>query len=617
MDEIEPDATPFRLPDPAALTRTMSDIAERSQRMVQDWLRRQSDAPGSAGATTIGNAFIEMTARLMANPARLVQAQLGFWQDYMTLWQNTTRRLLAGPTSDGPSGGPSGGVTPAAGSRDAARPGEGAWKAGEVFDYIKQSYLLSARYVQQVVASTGTLDRRSAQKVDYYAKQFMDALSPSSFLLTSPEVLRRTAETGGENLLRGLNNLLADLENGRGRLAFRPAEAERFTIGETIGATPGKVVAQNAVMQLIQYAPTTEMVLRRPLLIVPPWINKFYVLDLRPKNSLVRWAVAQGHTVFMISWIDPAQDQAGLGFEDYLKLGVLDALDAVERASGERAVNTLGYCLGGTLLAAAAAWLAQHDARRIASMALLATMLDFSETGELGVFIDEEQLDAIGAEEAGETAGPDADADAGSGGGASGGTFDMLRASDLIWSFVVNNYVLGNDPFPYDLLYWNSDLTRVPARLHRFYLQHMYLRNELAHAGRLTLLGTPIDLGRIAAPAYVLAAREDHIAPWRSAYRSAELLGGATRFVLAASGHIGGVVNPPEGGKYSHWVGSHLPQTASEWFAGATEMAGSWWPDWHRWTIARGRERVRARIPGEGALTALEEAPGSYVRRAS
>ncbi len=610
MGDHQGDPPPFKLPDPAILSRTMADIAERSQRVVLDWLRRQSREPGGAASTdaleaatlSIGTTFIEMTARLMANPARLVQAQLGFWQDYMTLWQNTTRRML-------------GTAAPPVITADPAdrRFADSAWKDNEVFDYIKQSYLLSARYVQQVVGSTGALDRRSAQKIDYYARQFIDALSPTNFLLTNPEVLRRTAETGGENLLRGLNNLLADLENGRDRLALRPNEAESFTIGQTIGVSPGKVVAQNAAMQLIQYAPTTDVVLKRPLLIVPPWINKFYVLDLRPRNSLVRWAVAQGHTVFMISWVDPTGDAASLGFDDYLQLGVLDALDAIESATGERAINTLGYCLGGTLLACAAAVLAARDDTRIATASFLTTMLDFAEAGELGVFIDEEQLAAIASAEA-------ADAEAGDrrdpGGDERGETFHLLRASDLIWSFVVNNYLLGNDPFPYDLLYWNSDSTRMPTRLHRFYLEHMYQQNELVRAGALTLLGTPIDLGRIRAPTYFLAAREDHISPWRSSYRGSRLVGGPTRFVLAASGHIGGVVNPPEGGKYSHWVGSQLPASGSEWFAGATEMSGSWWPDWHRWVVAFDRTRVRARRPGDGALTALEEAPGSYVQRA-
>ena len=583
------------LADPAALGRSMAVIAERSQRIVGEWLQRQTEeGPPRADPMHIGSAFLEMTSKLMANPAKLVQAQIGFWHDYMLLWQNTARRML-GETA-----------TPViqADPKDKRFKDE-AWKESEVFDFIKQSYLLSARFVQDVVTHVDDLKPQTAQKVDFYARQFVDAMSPSNFLLTNPEVLRKTAETGGENLIRGLNNLLADLERGKGQLRIKMTDADAFKLGENIAVSPGRVVYQNDLMQLIQYSPSTEKVLKRPLLIVPPWINKFYILDLRPKNSFVRWAVGQGHTVFMISWVNPDEHLHGKSFEDYMKEGVLAALGAIEAETGEKSVNAIGYCLGGTLLGSSLAWMAAHGDTRIKSATFFVSMLDFKETGELNVFIDEEQLQALeekmnkkGFLEGSEMA----------------STFNMLRANDLIWSFVVNNYLMGNDPFPFDLLYWNSDSTRMPATMHSFYLRNMYQENRLSTPGGITLDGTPIDLGSIKTPAYFLSTREDHIAPWKTTYTGTQLLGGKNRFVLAASGHIAGVVNPPEGGKYSHWMNSELPGTADEWFQGATEIAGSWWPDWQRWVVAQGgpqgRAQVPARIPAEG----IEAAPGSYVR---
>jgi len=577
------------------LSRSMADIAERSQRIVGEWLKRQASGPASNGdPLNIASAFLEMTTRLMANPAKLMQAQLGFWQDYMSLWQNTARRIM-GIDSD---------PVIQADAKD-RRFKDDAWKESEVFDFIKQSYLLSARFVQEVVTHVDGLEPHTAQKVDFYARQFIDAMSPSNFLLTNPEVLRKTAETGGENLIKGLHNLLSDLERGRGNLRIRMTDSDAFRIGENIAVTPGKVVFQNALMQLIQYSPTTERVLKRPLLIVPPWINKFYILDLRPKNSLVRWAVAHGHTVFVVSWVNPDAKLSDKGFEDYMQEGILDALDAIEAATGERAINAIGYCLGGTLLSATLAWMAAHDDDRIKSATFFVTMTDFRESGELNVFIDEEQLQALEARmhrrgylEGSEMA----------------NTFNMLRANDLIWSFVVNNYLLGNDPFPFDLLYWNADSTRMPAKMHSFYLRQMYQANRLAQPNGISLRGTPIDLTRVKVPAYFLSTREDHIAPWKCTYQGTQLLGGKNRFVLAASGHIAGVVNPPEGGKYSHWINPDLPDDPEAWFHGATEMAGSWWPDWQRWVTAQDKRQVKARTPGDGQLTIIEDAPGSYVK---
>ena len=599
-DAATPDKTNLdpanKAADPTQLTRSMADIAERSQRLVTEWLNRQSLELPQIDPMNVGHAFMEMTTQLMRDPAKLVQAQIGFWQDYMTLWQNTTRRMF-GIESEKPP-------VIEADPKDRRFKDE-AWKENEVFDFIKQSYLLSARFVQDVVGHVEGLAPKTAQKVDFYSRQFVDAMSPSNFLLTNPEVLRKTAETGGENLLRGLNNLLGDLERGRGKLTIKMTDTDAFEVGKDIGISPGQVVFQNQVMQLIQYAPTTETVLKRPLLIAPPWINKFYILDLRPKNSFVRWATAQGHTVFMISWVNPDEKLAQLRFDDYMTQGIFSALDAIEQATGEREVNAIGYCLGGTLLASSLAYMNAVGDDRIKTATFFVTMTDFQEAGELGVFIDEEQLRALEGkmEKRGFLDGSEM-----------ASTFNMLRANDLIWSFVVNNYLMGNEPFPFDLLYWNSDSTRMPAAMHSFYLRRMYQENLLCQPGGISLNNQEIDLSRIKVPAYFLSTREDHIAPWKSTYRGTQLLGGENRFTLAASGHIAGVVNSPEGGKYSYWTNETLAKDAETWLASATEIGGSWWPDWQRWILAHDKTEAPARHPGDHTLVPIEPAPGSFVK---
>lgn len=586
----ESDNTSFRLPDPALVSRTMADVAERGQRIVADFLKRQADQPGEADPMHIGNAFLDMTSRLMTNPTKLMQAQIGFWQDYLTLWQNTARRMMGEPA-------------PAVIAEDQKdkRFKDEAWRDNEVFDFIRQSYLLSARYMQGLVHDAEGMDEKTAQKVDFYTRQFVDAMSPTNFALTNPEVLRRTAETGGENLLKGLSNLLTDLERGQGNLRIRMTDESKFKVGENIAVTPGKVIYQNDLMQLIQYAPTTDKVLKRPLLILPPWINKYYILDLRPKNSFIRWAVDQGHTVFMVSWVNPDARLAEKGFEDYMLEGPYAALDAIRQATGEKSVNAIGYCLGGTLLSATLAHMAVKRDTRIKSATFFTTMVDFAEAGELGVFIDEEQLKALEAkmQKRGFLEGREMAT-----------TFNMLRANDLIWSFVVNNYLLGQDPFPFDLLYWNDDSTRMPARMHSFYLRRMYQQNDLIKPGGIELLGVKLDLRKIKLPTYILSTREDHIAPWASTYRATQTYAGNIRFVLAASGHIAGVVNPPDAGKYSHWVNTELPADPEAWLAGSTELAGSWWPDWQRWVAGQDPAQVPFRPP----KNAIEDAPGSYVK---
>jgi polyhydroxyalkanoate synthase subunit PhaC len=583
------------LPHASELSQQITEIAQKSRKLAAEFLKRQAagDGVGMANPLAIGTAFLEMTARVMSDPSRLVQAQLSLRKDYLTLWQRTTQRFLGGATKPV--------IEPPAGDR---RFRDVGWTDNTLFDFIKQSYLLTARSLQNAVRDVEGIDERTARKVDFYTRQFVDAIAPSNFLMTNPEVLRATIESRGANLLNGLKNLLDDLERGKGRLAIKMTDMEAFRIGENIAVTPGKVVYQNDLSQLIQYNPTTDKVKRRPLLIVPPWINKFYILDLRPSNSFIRWAVSQGHTVFVISWVNPDERLAAKTFADYMLEGPLAALDAIEKATGEREANVIGYCLGGTLLASTVAYTAAKRDNRIKSATYFATMVDFAQAGELSVFIDEEQLSAL--EERmnakGYLEGRDMAA-----------AFNMLRANESIWSFVVNNYLLGKSPFPFDLLYWNADSTRMPAAMHSFYLRNMYQENLLIKPGGISLDGVPIDLRNIRTPSFLLSTREDHIAPWRSTYAATRLYRGPVKFVLSASGHIAGVVNPP-GGKYGHWENKKNSPTPEGWLTTARAQPNSWWPTWEGWISQCAGGDVPARHPGDGKLKPLEDAPGSYVR---
>jgi polyhydroxyalkanoate synthase len=540
--------------------------------------------PGMGDATAIGDAFLELTTKMMADPMAMAAATADLWGRYATLWQAA--------------------ATPGAAAVRDRRFKDPAWADNAVFEFIKQSYLISADSILSTVRGVKGLDGDTAHKVDFYTRQFVDAIAPSNFIATNPEVLRATVETGGENLLRGLTNLLDDLVRGKGRLAVTMTDMNAFRLGDNIASTPGKVVARNDLMELIQYTPTTAEVRKVPLLIVPPWINKFYILDLRPDNSFIKWAVQQGHTVFVISWANPDAGLAAKSFEDYMLEGPLAALGFIEQATGERQVNAIGYCLGGTLLASTVAWLTAKSDDRILSATYFVTLVDFSDPGDMAVFIDEQQLASLERrmQERGFLDAHDMAT-----------SFNMLRANDLIWSFVVSNYLLGKEPIPFDLLYWNADATRMPAAMHSFYLRNMYHENRLAVPGGITLAGVPIDLRLIETPTFILACREDHIAPWRSTYAATKLYGGPIKFVLSESGHIAGIVSPP-GSKYGHWVNAALSEEPQAWLDGATAHKSSWWPGWDAWIGEFSGGTVPAREPGAGALPALEDAPGSYVR---
>jgi polyhydroxyalkanoate synthase len=587
----------LQLPDPAEFSRNLLKVAQQSQQLVTEFLRRRVERQGDQplDPLNIGSAFLEMTARLLADPKRLAEAHLDLWQDHVRLWHHAAMRMLGRESAPV--------IEPA---RDDRRFRDSAWQESQVFDFIKQSYLLTARWLQRSAQQVEGLDDKVAKKVDFYTRQFVDAMAPSNFVLTNPEVLRTTFAQNGENLVRGLDNMLADLERGAGRLDIRMTDHDAFEVGGNVAVTPGKVVWRNDLMELIQYAPTTERVCKRPLVIVPPWINKFYILDLKPANSFVKFAVDRGLTVFMVSWVNPDARLAEKSFEDYMREGVLEALDAMREATGEADANIVGYCLGGTLTAATIAYLAATKDARVASATFLASLTDFEEAGELCIFIDEEQLDYL--ERRMREHGGVLD------GAAMAATFNMLRANDLIWSFVINNYLLGKEPFPFDLLYWNSDSTRMPAEMHSFYLRNMYQRNLLTEPGGIELCGVPIDLREVRIPVYMLSTREDHIAPWKATYVATQLFQGPTRFTLAGSGHIAGVVNPPATAKYGYWTNSDLPPDPDDWLAGAASQAGSWWPDWADWIRRQSGAEVAARKPGGGKARPLCDAPGEYVK---
>ncbi|MEO1575417.1 MAG: class I poly(R)-hydroxyalkanoic acid synthase, partial [Pseudomonadota bacterium] len=431
---------------------------------------------------------------------------------------------------------------------------------------------------------------------------------PSNFPLTNPEVIKETLDSGGQNLMRGLQNLARDMKAGGGSLRITMADPDAYELGLNVATTPGKVVFQNDAMQLIQYEPTTKRVYRRPLVIFPPWINKYYILDLQPENSFVRYAVSRGYTVFLVSWVNPDERLAKKTMDDYLREGIFGALDAVEQATGQREVTTIGYCIGGTLMSAALAHMAATGDDRIKANTIFAAQMDFSQAGDLRVFIDETQLEQLDRRmsKKGYLDGDDMY-----------GAFNLLRSNDLIWSFWVNNYLMGKDPLKFDLLYWNGDTTRMPRALHMYYLREMYLKNNLSKPGGITLDGVPIDLGKVETPIYLQASREDHIAPYPSVFKSVNLFSGPVRFTLAGSGHIAGVINPPSANKYNYWMNEAQPADLDEWMAGAESFDGSWWDDWDRWLKGYSGSKVAARVPGERDLPVIEDAPGSYAKARS
>ena len=588
-----------QLPDPAQIANTYAEVAQRAAKLFTDHIQRQlkNGIETPSDEMGVGQAFSDMMSKMLANPYKMAQTQMNLVWDYMSLWQSSMLRFAGVQMSPV--------AQPAKGDN---RFKDETWEEHFLFDFIKQSYLIASRHIHESVSNVEGLDANARRKVNFFTRQFVDALSPSNFAVTNPLVLKETVQSHGQNLLNGFNNLLRDIEKGDGHLKVTMTDLNAFEMGKNVATTQGKVVFQNDLIQLMQFNPTTKEQYKKPLLIIPPWINKYYILDLREKNSYIKWATDQGHTVFCISWVNPDAHLARKSFEDYMVEGPLAALDAIEKQTGEKQVNAAGYCLGGTLLATTLAYMAAKKDNRIASATFFTTMLDFSNPGELGVFIDEETVTSLEKkmEQRGFLEGTEM-----------AGTFNAMRANDLIWSFVVNNYLMGKEPFPFDLLFWNSDSTRMPYAMHSFYLRNMYLYNKLREKGGITIAGVPIDLSLVKVPVYFISAIEDHIAPWKSTYAGTGLFSGPIRFVLGGSGHIAGIVNPPSANKYGFWVNPQktYPEDPDTWLTGAKQTEGSWWTDWQQWLDKlNGDEKVPARDPAKGKLKVLEDAPGSFAK---
>ncbi len=585
------------VPDAAALGDAVEHAVDQARVLLERYAESLTAAPSVFDPMGVFASFQMLGLKLMSDPLPLWQAQIDATRKGLAAWQHAIERSFGLERE-----------TPAASAAD-KRFRDPEWQANPLFEFIRATYRIYADTLMRLALDVDGLDDKTAKKIEFYTRQFVDAMAPTNFAVTNPEVLRATVESGGANLLEGLRNFLGDIDPVTGQLRTRMVDKSGFRLGENVASSPGAVVFQNELMQLIQYAPSTPRARRRPLLIVPPWINKFYVLDLQPKNSFIRWAVGRGHTVFVISWVNPDASLRDKDFENYMLEGPLAALDAIEQATGEREFNVIGYCIGGTLLGATLAWLRARRDTRVHSATFFTTMLDFTEPGDLGVFVDEQQLENIeqmmarsGYLDGKEMA----------------STFNLLRANDLIWSFVINNYLLGKSPASFDLLYWNADSTRMPACMHSTYLRKMYLQNLLSKPGGLTLAGTSIDLDAIDIPSCFVSAIEDHIAPWKSTYRGAQLLGGEVNFILGRAGHVAGIINPPGPRAYGHFTGPE-PRTlaAEDWLATATPQTDSWWNTWDDWVARYAGGEVAAREPGAGGLPALEPAPGSYVKAGS
>ncbi len=595
---VPTDISAYQISDPQEFAQNVLKAMEDGAKVMAGLLERASPkGPGGQPQTDFtdaSNTWSEIAQAWMGDPAKLAEVQGGLYRGYVELWSGTMRRMLGEQ------------VTPTA----APQPGDSRfkdpeWSSNPYFDYWKQAYLLTSQWAEQMLAATEGLDDNTRAKADFLLRQMTATMSPTNFLGTNPEVLRETFASNGRNLAAGVAQLLGDLEKSGPTLKISQTDTSAFEVGRNLAVTPGKVVFQNDVLQLIQYTPTTDTVRAVPLLIVPPWINKFYILDLTQPKSFIRYAVSQGFSVFIVSWVNPDERLKNKTFEDYMKEGVLSATDAVMRETGQNKINVVGYCVGGTLLAATLAYLAARGHDPFISATFLTTQVDFTKAGDLKLFIDEPQLKVI------------ADSMAEKGyleGSRMASVFNMLRPKDLIWPYVVNNYMLGKKPLPFDLLYWNQDSTRMPEANHNFYLREFYLENKLAK-GEMSLAKTRLDMKKVMIPIYELAAKEDHIAPAQSVFIGSKMFGGPVEYVLAGSGHIAGVVNPPDPKKlkYQYWTNTQTAATLDDWFKSATETPGSWWPHWIKWLTDKSGSLVAARVPG-AKLGVIEDAPGSYVK---
>ena len=561
----------------------------------------KSDTPSPAEAfseateafvkSLLGKGAPDLLPSVQIDPAKLAALQAGCLQQHAALWHSMLKRQAGGDAEPV--------ARPEPGDRRFSSP---EWQRNPWFDYLRQSYLINSRFLSEWVEALNA-EPRAKERLRFVTRQVADAMSPANFVATNPEALKLAMETQGESLAKGVRQLVEDVQKGR----ISHTDEGAFEVGKNLAVTEGAVVFENELIQLIQYKPLTAKVLARPLVMIPPSINKYYILDLRAENSFVRYALEQGHMVFMVSWRNITEEVGHFTWDDYVEKGALKAFEVARAIAGTEEVNALGFCVGGTILGTALAVLAANGDQHVKSVTFLASMLDFSDTGDIRVFIDERSIAAREAE-------------IGRGGVMSGRdiamAFTALRANDLVWSYVVSGYLKGQRPEALDLLFWNADGTNLPGPMYCWYVRNTYLENRLREPGGTSVLGVPVDLGKVTVPAYVLATREDHIVPWRTAYQTTQLLHGESRFVLGASGHVAGVINPPSKNKRSHWVGGKPTASAEDWLAAATEKPGSWWTDWSRWLEAFGGESVPApsRL-GNAEFNPIEPAPGRYVRQ--
>lgn len=588
----------YLVKDPERFALNMARMIEQAGRAASAWAepREKGEVRDHVAEPVVDmvKTFSKLSEYWLSDPQRALEAQTRLFAGYMTVWANAIQRVS--PNAEAPDDA----VKPERGDKRFQDP---EWGRNAFFDFLKQAYLVTSRWAADLVDHAEGLDEHTRHKASFYVKQVSNAIAPSNFILTNPELFRETIASNGENLVRGMKMLAEDIAAGKGDLKLRQADYSPFEIGKNVATTPGKVVGRSDVAEIIQYDPATETVLKRPLLICPPWINKFYILDLNPQKSFIRWAIEQGHTVFVISWINPDERHGAKGWEAYIREGLQYGLDMIDKATGEKEVNAIGYCVGGTLLAAALALLAQEGDDRIKSATFFTTQVDFTYAGDLKVFVDEDQVAAVerSMNEKGYLDGTKMAT-----------AFNMLRSGDLIWPYVVNNYMRGKDPLPFDLLYWNADSTRMAAANHSFYLRNCYLENNLSK-GTMELAGRTVSLADITIPVYNLASKEDHIAPALSVFLGSRYFGGPVEYVMAGSGHIAGVVNPPAANKYQYWTGGRPVGDFGQWFASAVEHPGSWWTHWQHWIETQDNTRVAARKPGKHMKT-LGDAPGTYVK---
>ncbi|MFN3820036.1 PHA/PHB synthase family protein [Blastomonas sp.] len=598
------ETTPPALPTLEEMQHWTWVVGRAQQMMLEHAATMAQQTPDMSAFTDPQALQARLPAWMGSMPQAMLDAQADMWREGLTLWQGfigaMTPPALLAENEGGPPSGPRAVPELRSDRRFAAR----QWHDNPVYALIQQSYLMVSEHMLRVADRVDGLEPRQKEKMRFAIQGLLDASSPANFAMTNPLVLEKIVESKGENLLKGLDHMLSDMRKGQ----LTHTDPDAFELGRNIAMTPGKVVYETDLFQLIQYTPVTDEVIEIPLVIFPPWINRFYILDLNPQKSFVRWAAEQGITVFMVSWKSADESMAEIIWDDYVKAQI-EAIDLVREALSVPQVHTIGYCVAGTTLAATLAVLAKRgEADRVASVTFFTAQVDFEHAGDLTLFVDDEQLklvDQLGAKGFLD-------------GRYMAATFNLLRGRDLIWNYVINNYLLGEDYPPFDLLHWNGDTTNLPAKWHKSYLKDLYRDNRLAKPGSLSVDGTPIDLRLIETPAYIQAGKEDHIAPLESVWRLTEHLSGPVRFVLAGSGHIAGVVNPPSMGKYQYWTNEEPVNGLEHFIAGATETKGSWWPDWVNWLKAHAPATVKAkgaRIPGKGTLKAIEDAPGRYVKQ--